>query len=235
MTLENRHHEYICFYYQVNYTLTEVPEDAAYFHARFRRTNPLPYKEVYTIADGIRGRGHYVGTAMAWGVNSNGWWGEGEIKFYMDGDGDFPTICGTGTEDYFGGAYDWDVDGEYVTYSAPFMGMHLVIQPDGLYRSQQRFAMYRWHVMDPVRFERDLRVDDSGPRGPRRRTLGGAARRYGVGCLLVPDTSHHPVSSPARQGLPGNHLSLRGGLSSQRPQQAAPPGMGGPPGAAIEP
>jgi hypothetical protein len=91
-------------------------------------------------------------------VHNNGWWGEGEIKFYIDGDSDFPTICGTGTEDYFGGAYDWDVDGQYVTYSTPFMGMHLVIRPDGLYRSQQRFSMYRWHIMDPVRFESDLRV-----------------------------------------------------------------------------
>jgi len=158
MTLENRHHEDMVFYYQVNYTLTEVPETPAYFHAQFRRTNPLPYKQPYTIVDGIEGRGHYVGTAMAWGLNNNGWWGEGEIKFYIDGDADFPTICGTGTEDYFGGAYDWDVDGKYVTYSTPFMGMHQVIQPDGLYGSQQRFGMYRWHVMDPVRFEKDLRV-----------------------------------------------------------------------------
>jgi len=158
MTLENRHHEEMVLFYQVDYTLTDVPEDAAYFHAQFRRTNPLPAKQPYTIVDGIRGKGHYVGTALAWGVNSNGWWGEGEIKFYMDGDTDFPTLCGTGTEDYFGGAYDWDVDGKYVTYTGPFMGMHQVIQPDGLYGSQQRFAMYRWHVMDPVRFEKDLRV-----------------------------------------------------------------------------
>lgn len=158
MTLENRHHEDMVCYYQITYALGDVPEDAAYFHAQFRRTNPLPYKQPYTIVDGIRGRGHYVGTSMAWGVNNNGWWGEGEIKFYIDGDTDFPTICGTGTEDYFGGAYNWDVGGQYVTYSAPFTGMHQVIRPDGAYRSQQRFAMYRWHIMDPIRFEKDLRV-----------------------------------------------------------------------------
>ena len=96
-------------YYQVNYTLTDVPEDAAYFHAQFRRSNPLPYKEVYTILDGVKGHGHYVGTYMAWGVNNCGWWGEGEIKFFMDGDKEFPTICGTGTEDYFCGSYNFDV------------------------------------------------------------------------------------------------------------------------------
>jgi hypothetical protein len=145
-------------YYQVNYTLTDVPDDAAYFHAQFRRTNPLPYKDVHTIVDGLVGAGHYVGTSMAWGVNNNGWWGEGEIKFYMDGDAPFPTICGTGTEDYFGGAYNWDIGGQYTTYTTPFLGMHQVIRPDGAYVAQQRFSMYRWHVMDPIRFERDLRV-----------------------------------------------------------------------------
>ena len=82
----------------------------------------------------------------------------GEVKFYLDGDSDFATICGTGTEDYFGGAYNWDVAGQYVTYSTPFLGMHQVIRPDGAYGSQQRFSMYRWHIMDPIRFEKDLRV-----------------------------------------------------------------------------
>jgi len=158
ITLENHHHEGLTHYYQINYTLTEVPDDVAYFHAQFRRSNPLPYQQPHTILDGVKGRGHYVGTALAWGVNNCGWWGEGEVKFYLDGDGEFPTICGTGTEDYFGGAYNWDVDGQYVAYSTPFMGMHQVIRPDGAYRSQQRFSMYRWHIMDPVRFAEDLRV-----------------------------------------------------------------------------
>ena len=158
ITLENRHTEDMICYYQINYTLTDIPEDAAYFHAQFRRVNPLPYKEPYTIVNDIKGTGHYVGTCMAWGVNNQGWWGEGEIKFYMDGDDEFPTICGTGTEDYFGGAYNWDVGGEYVTFSTPFIGVHQVLRPDGLYKSQQRFGMYRWHVMDPIRFDSDLRV-----------------------------------------------------------------------------
>jgi hypothetical protein len=98
-------------YYQINYVLTAVPEDCAYFHAQYRRVNPLPLKQDYTILEGVAGRGHYVGTSMGWGINNNGWWGEGEIKFFLDGDGAFPTICGTGTEDYFGGSYNWDVGG----------------------------------------------------------------------------------------------------------------------------
>ena len=145
-------------YYQLNYTLTDVPDDVAYFHAQFRRVNPLGYGDVYSILDGVQGRGHYVGTSMGWGINNSGWWGEGEIKFFLDGDGEFPTICGTGTEDYFGGAYNWDVDGQYTEYTTPFLGMHQVLRPDGLYRSQHRHAMYRWHVMDPIRFEQDFRV-----------------------------------------------------------------------------
>jgi hypothetical protein len=150
-------------YYQINYTLTDVPDDAAYFHAQFRRVNPLPYKEVYTIVDGIKGWGHYVGTYMAWGVHNNGWWGEGEIKFYMDGDSKFPTIAGTGTEDYFCGSYDFDAkapDGtiQYHEFTTPYTGLPQVIRGDGHYQVMQRFGLYRWHIMDPIRFEKDLKV-----------------------------------------------------------------------------
>jgi hypothetical protein len=167
MTMTNLSDEAIYVYYQINYALTEVPDDVSYFHAQFRRTNPLPHKEVYTLLDGVKGQGHYVGTYMAWGVNNSGWWGEGEIKFYMDGDGVFPTICGTGTEDYFCGAYNFDVGSiardrsitpAYVEFTTPYAGLPQVIRPDGLYKSQQRFGMYRWHIPDPVRFETDLRV-----------------------------------------------------------------------------
>ena len=158
MTVENRFSEPVSLFYQVNYTLTDVPDDAAYFHAQFRRVNPIPYGEVYTIIDGVQGAGQYVGTYLAVGVTNNRWWGEGEVKFYVDGDSDFPTICNTGTEDYVGGAYDWVVDGEYIPYSTPYMGMHQVIRPDGVYQSQRRFGLYRWHIVDPVRFKNDLRV-----------------------------------------------------------------------------
>ena len=161
ITLTNTADEMMVLFYQVNYTLTEVPEDAAYFHAQFRRTNPLPYKEVYTILDGVKGQGQFVGTYMAWGVNNNGWWGEGEIKFYMDGDKEFPTICGTGTEDYFCGSYNFDVgkeNGGYREFTTPYAGMPQVLRPDGLYQANTRFGLYRWHIMDPIRFEEDLKV-----------------------------------------------------------------------------
>jgi hypothetical protein len=147
------------FYYQITYALTEVPDDLAYFHAQWRRDNPLRAKEVHTILDGLQGQGQYVGTYLAWGVNNNGWWGEGEIKFYLDGDEEWPTICGTGTEDYFGGAWNFEhPQGSYGVFTTPFLGMPQVLKPDGLYRSQQRFGMYRWHIMDPIRFSSELKV-----------------------------------------------------------------------------
>ena len=146
--------------YQIDYTLTDVPAQTGYFHAQFRRTNPLPYKSDYVILDGVKGWGQYVGTYMAWGTHSNGWWGEGEIKFFIDGDGKFPTICGTGTEDYFGGGFGFEnrATKQYQEYSTAYKGFAQVIRTDGLWQSQERFGMYRWHIEDPVRFERDLKV-----------------------------------------------------------------------------
>ena len=155
ITMEDRDDEPMTLYYQIDYTLTQVPDDIGYFHAQFRRTNPLPYKEVYTIVDGIEGKGQYVGTYMAWGVNNSGWWGEGEIKFYMDGDKEFPTICGTGTEDYFCGSYTLKTRKQINTRNLPRLaGLPQVIDLMRN-RSQTRFGMYRWHISDPIRFESD--------------------------------------------------------------------------------
>jgi Protein of unknown function (DUF2961) len=160
ITMENIDTEPMTLYYQIDYTLTDIPEDAAYFHAQFRRSNPLSYKKDYVLLDGVQGWGHYVGTYMAWGVNNTGWWGEGEIKFFMDDDGEFPTICGTGTEDYFCGSYNFEnkETRRYQEFNTPYSGLHQVIRPDGLYESQQRFGLYRWHLMDPIRFEKNLKI-----------------------------------------------------------------------------
>jgi hypothetical protein len=160
ITVENiNDREAMRLYYQVNYVLTEIGEDEAYLHAQFRRSNPTE-GSIHTLLDGVRGKGHYVGTYMAVGVRNNGWWGEGEIKFYMDGDKNFPTICGTGLEDYFCGSYNFEnrQTRQYQEYSTAYAGLHQVLRPDGVYQSQQRFGMYRWHIPDPIRFEKDLRV-----------------------------------------------------------------------------
>jgi hypothetical protein len=167
ITMENIDDADMVLYYQVDYVLTEVPADAAYFHAQFNRTNPLPLKTDYVLVNGIKGRGQYVGTYIAWGVHNNGWWGEGEIKFFMDGDENYPTICGTGTEDYFCGSYDFDTrkkndagveEVNYTPFSTAYAGLHQVIKGDGHYGIAQRFGLYRWHINDPIRFEKDLKV-----------------------------------------------------------------------------
>jgi hypothetical protein len=167
ITMENIADENMVLYYQVDYTLTDVPKDAGYLHAQFRRTNPLPYKQNYVLVDSIRGKGQYVGTYMAYGAHNNGWWGEGEIKFFIDGDTDYPTINGTGTEDYFCGAYDFDTrkkndagveEVNYTEFSNPYTGLPQVIRGDGHYQIAQRFGLYRWHIKDPIRFDKDLKV-----------------------------------------------------------------------------
>lgn len=158
ITMENIDEKAMRVYYQIDYCETEVPDDAAYFHTQFRRSNPKPAEDVYTILEDVKGKGQYVGTYLAWQVNNNGWWGEGEIKFFMDGDKEFPTICGTGTEDYFCGSYNFDRDGQYTEFSTAYAGLHQVIRPDGTYKANQRFGLYRWHITDPIRFENDLKV-----------------------------------------------------------------------------
>ena len=144
------------FFYQVTYALHDVPDDAAYLHAQWRRGLTQRNHPEHTIVDGIKGRGHYVGTYLAWATSSDIWWGEGEVKFYFDGDTDHPTICGTGTEDYFGGAWGfYGDDNREESYSTPFLGLPLVHhEPNKV----PKFGMYRWHVADPIRFEQELRV-----------------------------------------------------------------------------
>jgi Protein of unknown function (DUF2961) len=167
ITLENRDNADMVLYYQVDYILTDVDRNAAYFHAQYRRINPLPFKQDYVLIDNIKGKGQYVGTYMAYGSHRNGWWGEGEIKFFMDGDTQYPTICGTGTEDYFCGSYDFDTrkkneagveTSAYTEFCTPYSGLAQVIGGDGHYNIEQCFGLYRWHIADPVRFENSLKV-----------------------------------------------------------------------------
>jgi hypothetical protein len=170
VTMTNISDKQMTLYYQIDYALTKAAPNSAYLHAQFRRVNPTPFKEVYTIVDGIKGRGHYVGTYMCWKANRSGWWGEGEIKFFMDGDKEFPTICGTGTEDYFCGSYNFEgpraddpSKKEYKVFNTPYSGLNQIIYPQGKTPADGeiagvKFGMYRWHIMDPIRFEKDLKV-----------------------------------------------------------------------------
>ena len=173
ITVESQHPADVeCLFYQIDYCEydeSEIPEDAAYFHAKWNREKVTELGKDYTIIDGIKGKGHYVGTFMALSTLQRYWWGEGEVKFYMDGDRDFPTICGTGTEDYFGGAWAYVVqeDGKSVeqTFNSMYAGYPYYSRHDDLKKNDfhnddcpPMRAFYRWHILDPVRFEKDLRV-----------------------------------------------------------------------------
>lgn len=152
--------------YQIDYAEMEVPDNAAYFHAQYRRAR-TDVQNPYVILDGVQGQGRYVGCFLAWTQLSKGWFGEGEIKFYIDGDRDFPTICGTGTEDYFCGSYGFPS-----SFSGPYTGTTLPASDSA--EPPSFWSLYRWHIMDPICFERDLRVTIQalGWEGPKYKKMG---------------------------------------------------------------
>jgi hypothetical protein len=144
--LRNESPESTMLYYQLDLTLERSPSPGAgYLHVPFRRENPTTLRQDFTIVDGLAGPGRFLGCAVGVRVIDEGtWYGEGEVKVYLDGDGDLPTICGTGLEDYVGSA--WGLG----AHAAPYGGAPLVVGPF--------VGFYRWHVPDPIMFARDLRV-----------------------------------------------------------------------------
>lgn len=209
VTLENVRDRDAVIYYYLDYAEGDVPDDAMYFHSTWRRSDPVS-GGLHEICD-VVGAGKYLGVYMAVGVHHPGWWGEGELKFFVDDDEEFPTICGTGTEDYFGGAWDFEVPGRgYVEYSTHYLGLHQVIRPDGLYSSQQRFGMYRWHEMDPVNFSQRLRVTVQD--------LGWAQEgEYLVRRDDIATTSHWYAAAPTPAGSHAPSLAaMRVGSHPQR-------------------
>ncbi|MFW6286947.1 MAG: DUF2961 domain-containing protein, partial [Candidatus Sumerlaeota bacterium] len=119
-------------------------EDTGLFHARFNRNNPCPMHEDYVLLDGAEGPGVFLGAVIGIRSLMPGWWGEGEVKFYIDDDGEWPTICGTGAEDYIGSA--WGL-GRVCT---PWQGAALVDAP--------YYSIYRFHHRDPIYFQTRLRA-----------------------------------------------------------------------------
>lgn len=171
VTIENRSTEPVRdFFYQIDYSIKDsIPETAAYFHAQWRRQRITRSVEDYIILDNVNGSGRYIGTFLALTTLERYWWGEGEIKFYLDGDDRYPTICGTGTEDYFGGAWSFACQrgGETVeqTFSSPFLGYPFYSNQDERVHNEYHTsecppmrALYRFHILDPIRFTQDIRV-----------------------------------------------------------------------------
>jgi hypothetical protein len=152
ITVENQHPcDIEGFFYQVNYCLVDkLPDEIGHFHAQWRRENITTLAQDYTIADNITGKGQYIGTYLAWTSLERFWWGEGEMKFYIDDDDEWPTICGTGTEDYFGGAwcfYD-EKDGKIVenTYSTPFLGYPYFSEQNKTYLNFDNKDLKKWII-----------------------------------------------------------------------------------------
>jgi hypothetical protein len=143
-------------YYQIDYTLErEQRASEGYLHVAFRRENPTELRRDFAITDGLIGPGRFLGCNVGVRVLDEGaWYGEGEVKIYRDGDGDLPTICGTGLEDYVGSA--WGLG----AHSAHYAGAPLVVGPPGAGDDGpvDFVGFYRWHLPDPVMFASELRV-----------------------------------------------------------------------------
>jgi len=171
IVIENQHTNPIpALFYQIDYCLYEtLPEHVSYFHAKWNRQSCTVLGEDYVVVDNIKGQGQYIGTFIALSTLQRYWWGEGEMKFYIDGDRDYPTICGTGMEDYFGGSWSFanHDQGRMVeqTYSTAHLGYpyyskcdELVVNPYHNDDCPPMRSFYRWHIKDPIFFEEDLRV-----------------------------------------------------------------------------
>jgi hypothetical protein len=141
-------------YYQLAYTEGAVAADAGLLHAAFRRENPTQLKRDFTIVDGLRGPGRFFGCNVGIRVLPDegfSWYGEGEVKVYLDGDREHPTWCGTGLEDYVGSAWGMGA------HATPLQGAPLIAQASGA-AMPEFVSFYRWHDPDPIVFERELRV-----------------------------------------------------------------------------
>ena len=151
ITLENQSDKPLnSFYYQVDYVKDEpLPADAPYFCAQYRQEFPTQSGRDYLILD-AEGRGHYVGTVLSVRSRSPEWFGEGDEKFYVDGE-KRPSIWGTGTEDYVLNA--WGMGQK----TFPFFGVS-IFDEDTL-AVGWKTTVYRWHLADPVRFTRSLRLE----------------------------------------------------------------------------
>jgi len=177
----------VVLYFQVDYTLqAALSEQAGFLHVAFRRENPTTMQRDFVIVDGLQGPGRFLGCNVGVRVLDEGsWYGEGEVKVFLDGDAALPTICGTGLEDYVGSA--WGMG----PHHAPYGGVPLEVAPPG-HRGQPDFVgFYRWHVPDPVIFQRDLRVTIQ--------QIGAAGFRAGEEAAFERYAATHPAAGDGWQ------------------------------------
>ena len=138
-------------FYDVDYTVGDlVGENTLYFHSFFNKQYPTTLKKDYEILPKVSGTGRFLGTSLCVQVNQKEfarvWWGEGEVKMYIDGDDKYPTLCGSGTEDYIGTGWGQG------TYAHRYQGCTVADE------KKMEYAFYRFHIPDPVYFYQDIRV-----------------------------------------------------------------------------
>ncbi|MCC7144986.1 MAG: DUF2961 domain-containing protein [Phycisphaeraceae bacterium] len=138
-------------YFDVDFTLGhQHPAEVLYFHSHFRRENPTRLGEDFEILPLVRGKGRFLGSHMGARADVDKyldiWWGEGEVKVFLDGDKPFPTLCGTGTEDYIGTGWGQEF------YAGRYQGSHIAD------KANMQYGFYRLHVPDPIYFHQDIRV-----------------------------------------------------------------------------
>jgi hypothetical protein len=144
-TLTNEGRETVPVYYQMDYTLKDPhPKDVGRLHVLFRRENPTTLKRDFELLPWRHQRGRFIGSVMGIRALEGNWWGEGEVKVYLDGDRAFPTICGTGSEDYVG--LSWGMQ------QTPFRYHGCCLDQKGF------VTMYRWHLPDPILWRKEARV-----------------------------------------------------------------------------
>jgi len=156
--LTNANSKPVIFYYQVDYTLEAVDRSEGYLHVLFNRENPTTLKRDFVIASGLKGPGRLLGCVVGIRVFQDGmhWYGEGEVKIYRDGDSEFPTICGTGLEDYVGSA--WGMDRHTALYAGVPIQVARPVAPPARPPMPDFVGFYRWHLTDPMIFRDSFRM-----------------------------------------------------------------------------
>ena len=232
IVLRNDHNEDVpAFFYQIDYTeYDQLPADTMRFHAQWRRQRVTELAHDYVVLDGVEGHGTYVGTYLALTALESRWWGEGEFKFYIDGDGKYPTWCSTGAEDYFGGAWsfaEFDEHGRMHerTFTGPYLGFPFYSQ--NLAGRESAYwdtatpvtrGLYRWHIPDPIYSSETCASNGSrsAPRKPATSNDRTTWPRSPTG-TKANHTSHSPQSATARSAGHGDFLDACRPMGLHRP------------------
>ncbi len=184
-------------YYQIDYTLGPVVDDAGYLHVAFRRENPTTLQRDFVIIENLRGPGRFLGCNVGVRVLDTGvWYGEGEIKVYRDGDGAQPTICGTGLEDYVGTAWGMGA------HAAHYAGTPLDVRDPAGRLNPDFVGFYRWHLADPIVYARELRVTIQ--------QIGYASFAAGQDAEFARYAQSHPAAGAGWERNPRPNILARG-------------------------